>query len=186
MTNTACTWRPRSKSFDDVAVRGGVTVCDFIVIWSKQWIQFWFGSNPPTEVDWLNAHSIHIAPNQIQVQTQPMCVEYTWNLVLVSSVKGPLQCIDYHDDMHTWHCPQGTYMYVCMQSNLLLSLVTTSKFETHHAKDCCTECFIFLHCNFNAYAWHRRAQVLYILYCKYNRSDGYPVNNPTQQQQFST
>ena len=73
----------KGESFDNVAVHGGqgITVHDF------RWIN---GSNPLPEVNWFNAHSIHVSPNQVQVWTQPpMCIKCALNSILLFSVKRP-------------------------------------------------------------------------------------------------
>ena len=79
-------WWPRRKSFDDDAVRGGVTVRgdvtvrDFIVIWwinnEFGYIQRWIG---------LNAHSICISPNRSMNATNAhwMRIEFGFSACLV-------------------------------------------------------------------------------------------------------
>ena len=57
---------------------------------NKQRIWFGFGTNPPPEVDWLDAHPMNIAQNRIQVWTRQMHMRCALNLVLGSSVKRPL------------------------------------------------------------------------------------------------
>ena len=90
-------WRPRRESFDNVAVHGGVTVRDFIVI---RWINNEFGcdSVPIHLLRWIESMRIQFASLQNRIHSSQcerdkpnsMCIRCAFNSVLMSSVKGPL------------------------------------------------------------------------------------------------
>ena len=84
-------WWPRCESFDNVAVRGCVIMCDFIVIWWKN-NEFGSDSVPIRLQRWIDSMCIECAsPKPDQVWTRRMRIRYALNSVLGSSVKGPLQ-----------------------------------------------------------------------------------------------
>ena len=83
-------WRPRRESFDNIAVHGGVTVRDFIVI---RWINNEFSSDSVPIHLWVecafNSHRPKLNCER-KVWTRPMHIQCVLNSVLVSNVKRPL------------------------------------------------------------------------------------------------
>ena len=82
-----CIWWPRYESFDNVAVRGDVTVRDFIVI---RLINNEFGSDSvPIHLQrWIGSMRIQFASSQTESKCEHN--QCALNSVVVSSVKGPL------------------------------------------------------------------------------------------------
>ena len=130
-------WQPRRESFDNVAVHGGVTVRDFIVI---RWInnKFGFDSVPIHLLRWwIESMRIQFALLQNQIHSNQcerdkpnsMRIGCAFNLVLMSSVKGPfVQCtllpLVHLFIFYPW-AKSGTL-------SMILSNLDTSTVHVHH------------------------------------------------------